>query len=433
MEITTDFGVITFHYPAHQRRTRTPEPQKIPRTIRVPPRTEAAIELVTNRRTGTWLCPKMNIGTILFPEAIVSVNNYCFTTTVVNTGSEATEFTYHYIALDPFIETELVDINHIQIADKKKYNKLLNENLRTLRLDYLNDEEKTLLTGLCHDYKEIFHHKDIPLTSTNILQHKIRTKTEEPIFSKTYRYPQIHREEVQKQITKMLKEDIITPSDSPYNAPIWIVPKKMDASGEKKWRIVIDYRRVNEVTIEDKHPLPNIETILDSLGRCKYFTSLDLTSRFHQITIEEKDQEKTAFSTEEGHFHFKRMPFGLKNAPATFQRLMYIILSGLTPRKCLVYLDDIVIFSASLQEHINQLKEVFERLKEADVKVQLDKNKFLRKELNYLGHIITPDGIKPNPLKIECIRKFPIARTNKGIKSFLGLLGYYRKFIKDFY
>lgn len=230
----------------------------------------------------------------------------------------------------------------------------------------------------------------------------------------------------------MLEEGIIRPSQSPWSSPIWIVPKKLDASGKQKWRICVDYRGINAKTIDDRYPLPNITDILDKLGRCTYFSTIDLSSGFHQIEMDPKSIEKTAFNVENGHFEYLRMPFGLKNAPATFQRVMDNVLQGLQGNICLVYMDDIIVFSTSLEEHIKHLQKVFERLRNARLKIQLDKSEFLRIEVEFLGHLVTKDGIKPNPRKIMAIQKFPIPRTAKEIKSFLGLLGYYRRFIKGF-
>lgn len=309
------------------------------------------------------------------------------------------------------------------------HTKSLSDQIRT---EHLNSEEESLLLSTINKYSGIFYQENDKLSFTSAIKHRIRTINNIPIYTKSYRYPYIHRNEVETQIREMLNDNIIRHSNSPYSAPIWIVPKKTDASGKTKWRLVIDYRKLNEVTIDDKYPIPNIDEILDKLGRCQYFTTLDLAKGFHQIEIEEEDIHKTAFSVEGGHYEFLRMPFGLKTAPATFQRLMNNILRDYINRICLVYLDDVIIFSTSLQEHMNSIKLIFNRLKEANLKVQLDKSEFLKRETEFLGHIVTPNGIKTNPKKVECVKNFPIPKNTKQIKQFLGLTGYYRKFIKDY-
>lgn len=304
--------------------------------------------------------------------------------------------------------------------------------LEHIRVDHMNSEERGAFSKLMGKYSKLFHDTNTNLTFTNVIKHRINTTDPIPIHTKSYRYPYVHREEVHKQIQEMLNSNIIRHSNSPYSAPIWIVPKKDDASGTKKWRLVIDYRKLNEKTIDDKYPIPNIDEILDKLGRSMYFSTLDLAKGFHQVEIDESDVHKTAFSVEGGHYEFLRMPFGLKTAPATFQRLMNNILGDLLGKVCLVYLDDIIVFSTSLEEHINSLRLVFNRLMEANLKIQIDKCEFLRRETNFLGHVVNQNGVKPNPKKVECIVNYPIPRTQKQIKQFLGLSGYYRKFIQNY-
>lgn len=306
------------------------------------------------------------------------------------------------------------------------------EVLSRLRTDHLNEEEKANLMTLCNRYADVFYVEGEPLTFTNKVKHRIRTTDEVPVYTKSYRYPFVHRQEVRDQIGKMLQQGIIRPSESAWSSPIWIVPKKTDASGKQKWRIVIDFRKLNEKTIDDKYPIPNISDVLDKLGKCQYFTTLDLASGFYQVEMDPQDIPKTAFNVEHGHFEFLRMPMGLKNSPSTFQRVMDNMLRGLQNNICLVYLDDIIVFSTSLQEHMENLEKVFQRLQESNFKIQMDKSEFLKHETGYLGHIISRDGIKPNPDKISAIKKYPIPKTPKEIKQFLGLLGYYRKFIPDF-
>lgn len=297
---------------------------------------------------------------------------------------------------------------------------------------HLNDEEKQVLKKLLKKNKDLFFLESDTLSFTHEITHEIKTKDGNPIYCKLYRYPQIHEKEIERQIGEMLNQGIIRESDSPYNSPLWIVPKKMDNSNIKKWRIVIDYRKLNEITIDDKFPIPNIDSILDRLGRAQYFTTLDLAKGFHQILVKEEDQKKTAFSTPFGHYEYVRMPFGLKNAPATFQRLINSILREYMNKICVVYLDDILIFSSSLEEHVININKIFNALRKANLKIQIDKCNFFYKETEYLGHVLTPNGMKPNPNKLETIKNLKLPESSKQIKSFLGVTGYYRKFVKDY-
>lgn len=325
------------------------------------------------------------------------------------------------------------EINNFETGTPNLNQNVMKKSLfEQLRISHLNNEEQSKLLKLIHKYEDVFFIEGEKLTFTNAIKHKIKTRDDLPIHVKSYRYPFCHREEVQRQISKMLEQGIIRHSSSPWTSPVWIVPKKLDASGQKKWRLVIDYRKLNEKTIDDRYPIPNITDILDKLGRCMYFTTLDLASGFHQVEVEKADIPKTAFSVENGHYEFLRMPFGLKNAPSTFQRVMDNVLREHIGVICLVYMDDIIIFSTSLTEHLDNLAKIFATLQKHNLKIQLDKSEFLQKEVAFLGHIVTTDGVKPNPNKIEIIQKWPIPQNEKDLRGFLGILGYYRKFIRDF-
>jgi hypothetical protein len=221
----------------------------------------------------------------------------------------------------------------------------------------------------------------------------------------------------------MIKEEIITPSKSEWNFPLVVVPKKRDATGKRKWRICVDFRKLNEVSIGDSFPLPNIQDILDRVGRARYFTALDCASRFHQIPIRQEDRCKTAFSTPTGHFEYLRMPSGLEAAPATVQRMMSSVLRELVGDRCFVYLDDVLILRETLLEHHAKLRKVFEQLRKFNIKIEADKCEFLRPELTYLGHVISRNGMKPDPKKIEAVVRFPAAEKGNDIKAFLGLTG----------
>lgn len=271
------------------------------------------------------------------------------------------------------------------------------------------------------------------LTCTDLITHRIPTLPNVPaVNTRPYRLPEANRKEVDRQVQEMLEQGIVQPSNSSWNSPLLLVPKKPDAEGNKKWRVVVDFRKVNEITIGDSYPLPNITDILDQLGHSQYFSTLDLASGYHQIPMDPMDRHKTAFTTPYGFFEYTRMPFGLKSAGSSFQRLMNAVLTGLQGIKCFVYLDDIVIYGKSLSDHNQKLCEVFDRLREANLKLQPEKCHFLNKEIIYLGHIVGTDGIRPDPGKFDAVKNFSPPKTPRQIKSFLGLTGYYRRFIKDY-
>lgn len=301
-----------------------------------------------------------------------------------------------------------------------------------IRLSHIENSLKQPIEKLLLFYIDVFNLEKEFLPCTDLTKHTITLKENKIINTKSYKPPECHKAEISKQMNEMLEKGIIEPSDSPYNSPVWVVPKKLDASGKQKWRIVIDFRKLNELTDQDAYPLPDIDDILSQLGNAKFFSALDLSSGFHQIPMEEKSKKYTAFSTPQGHYHYNRMPFGLKNAPATFQRMMDTALRGLINKHCFVYLDDIIIFGQSIEEHNRNLAIVLQRLRELGLKLQPDKCEFLKPELEYLGHIVTSEGIKPNPKKLEAVQNFKIPKTPTDVKSFLGLAGYYRKFIRNF-
>jgi len=200
--------------------------------------------------------------------------------------------------------------------------------------------------------------------------------------------------------------------------------------GVQKWRLVVDFRRLNEKTIGHAHPPPDIE-ILDQLGQSKYFTCLDMVMGYHQIELKEGNGPKTAFSTKQGHWEYRRLPFGLKKAPASFQKQMHSVSSGLTGTRCFVYLDDIVIYEKSVADHNTKLREVLDRLRTYRLNLQPQKCEFLRKVLNYLGHKITEAGVKPDPHKVAAITSYSTHILVKELKTFCGMISYYRRFIPN--
>lgn len=398
----------------------------------ISPRSETIVPIqIINPEIGEGVVEKITLleGVYMCPS-IVRVNaNGIALTSILNTTERPVLVKELKINLDPLINH---GINMVNSHESTSRSERLNKITQLLRTSHLNSEERIQITELCHEFNHIFHLEGDALTATSTVKHEILTTSEIPIHAKTYRFPEIHKEEVNKQIQGMLEQDIIAPSKSPWNAPVWVVPKKQDASGKNKWRIVIDYRRLNDISIGDSYPIPNVSEILDQLGHSKYFTILDLKSGFHQIPLDENSMEKTSFSVPQGHYHFKRLPMGLKTSPATFQRLMNNVLLGLQNSSCFVYLDDIILYSDNLENHIKNLRAVFTRLSEHNLKIEPDKCEFLRREVMYLGHVISEFGVKPDPNKVKAVQEFPVPTNQTEIKSLLGISGYYRRFIKDF-
>ncbi|XP_048511338.1 uncharacterized protein LOC125500979 [Athalia rosae] len=371
--------------------------------------------------------PRVFIG-----EAAVSNHDDTCYTMATNTGEEAVEITIAPQELEPY-DLTMESISTEDEADPDDSGKeRVTRIIEGLRMDHLNAEERQHVVQVLNEFQDCFHLPGDRLGKTNTLAHQIPTTDDAPIHTRQYRFPPVHQEEIQKQVRGLLENGIIKPSSSPYNSPLWIVPKKPDSKGNKRWRMVIDYRALNERTVGDSYPLPNITDILDRVSGAKYFSVFDLASGFHQIGMDPKDEPKTAFSTPNGHYEYARMPFGLRNAPATFQRLMDIVLSGLQGSELFVYLDDIVVYSANLQQHGYQVRRLLTRLRKHGLKLQTDKCEFLRTEVTYLGHTLSVDGVQPNTRNLDAVRGFPVPKTERNIKQFLGLAGYYRRFIPDF-
>ncbi|KAK9722049.1 Integrase zinc binding domain [Popillia japonica] len=213
----------------------------------------------------------------------------------------------------------------------------------------------------------------------------------------------------------MLKDNIIEPSTSEFNSPVLLVPKK-SSSGEKKWRLVIDFRKINSKLIGDKFPLPRIDDILDQLGRSKWFSVIDLISGFHQISLEEESRNITSFSTDSGSYRFTRLPFGLSISPNSFSRMMSIAFSGITPDRAFLYMDDLIVLGCSVNHHLENLKKVFQTCRKYNPKLNPETCQFFRKYVTYLGHKITDNGILPDESKYDVIYKYPVPDSPEAVK-----------------
>ena len=291
----------------------------------------------------------------------------------------------------------------------------------------LSETEKHELFMLLLDFADIFADNSDDFGSTNKLCHQIPTGDSAPIRQPLRRIPPATRQEARQLIQGMLEKGVIRPSSSPWASPVVLVKKK-----DGSMRFCVDYRKVNAVTRKDAYPLPRVDDTLDTLSGSQWFSTLDLISGYWQVSMSPPDQEKTAFCTTEGLFEFTKMPFGLCNAPATFQRLMDLILSGLQWQSCLVYLDDIIIIGRTFLEHLNNLKNVFTRLREAGLKLQPPKCAFCQKKVSFLGHVVSADGVATDPSKLDKVQNWPTPTSQKDVQKFLGLANYYRRFTQDF-
>src|SRR6218665_1787640 len=257
--------------------------------------------------------------------------------------------------------------------------------------------------------------------------HKIDTGDAPPVRQPLRPLTLPHRVVVDEQLDSMLKAGTIEPAVSEWAANVVLARKK-----DGTLRFCIDYRQLNERTRKDSNPLPRIDECLDALAGGGWFRTLDLRSGYHQVAMDPRDADKTAFVTRRGIYRWKVMPFGLCNAPATFQRLMDIVLSGLNFEMCLVYLDDVIIFGDTPEQHLLRLGKVFERLRAANLKLKPSKCRLMRRHVDFLRYVISQEGVSVDPSKIRDVVDWPVPQRLKDVRSFLGLCSYYRRFIRDF-
>ena len=292
------------------------------------------------------------------------------------------------------------------------------------------DAEKDMLWSLLAEFHDVFS-IDGERGETDLVELEIDTGDSAPTRQPPRRVPFAVRQEIATQLKRMQEDKVIQPSNSPWASPIVLVKKK-----DGTLRFCIDYRHLNSVTKLDKFPLPRIDDLLDQLGQSQYFSTLDLAAGYWQVKVGDKSREKTAFITHRGLFEFRVMPFGLTNAPAIFQRLMQKVLEGLNPDQgpefVEVYIDDVLVFSRTMEDHVKHLRQVLNRLRKAGLKLKPGKCHFVRQTVEYLGHVITPSGLQPNPNQVSAIRDYPSPESVTQVRQFLGMISYYRRFIEGF-
>ena len=346
--------------------------------------------------------------------------------TVVGTAEHVTVIPIESIIADaesPSIQSVSVNSNSV---DRKE----LVRNLSG-RVGNLTISQKEKFVEFLVEKHEVFALEEDEKGETNLVQMTVDTGGAPPKKQRPYRLPFAAREEVARQIKKMEDAGVIRPSKSPWASPIVFVRKK-----DGTHRFCVDYRALNAVTTPDTFPLPRIDDLLDQLGKAKYFSTLDLAAGYWQIQMHPDSRQKTAFVTHMGLHEFRVMPFGLQNAPAVFQRLIQQVLAGLKTKNCSeftsAYIDDILVFSSTLEEHIQHLELVVNRLLKFGLKLRPNKCHFIRQEVHYLGFVLTPFGLKTSEEHVRAVTEFSVPKDVRGVRQFLGLASYYRRFIPSF-
>ena len=260
-----------------------------------------------------------------------------------------------------------------------------------------------------------------------MVEHRIDTGEARPVKERPRRHPLCNQEEIMRQVEELKQRGVIEPSDSPWAANVVLVRKK---DGTK--RFGVDYRGLNAVTIKYAYPVPRIDEALDALSGAQWFSTLDLAYGYWQVALDEEASQKLTFIVRNGLYRWKCMPFGLCNAPATFERLMEKVMRGLQWDIMLIYLDDVIVFGRTVTEEIERLRVVFSRLRQAGLKLKPSKYFLFQRLVGYMGHIVSPDGVATDPEKVRAVADWPKPKCVKEVRSFLGLASYYRKFVKGF-
>ena len=318
----------------------------------------------------------------------------------------------------------IVDVNSVE-SKKPEVQEFIK---KTFKTDHLSDSVRTQLNDFLDEHIEDFSQHDLDLGHTTINPHSIHMIDPKPWKEKPRRIPPNLYEEVRQHLKLMLDMGVIRPSNSPYSSNVVLARKPNGAL-----RFCIDLRRINNNTVPDQFYLPRIDETLDALAGSCIFSSVDLKSGYWQMELDEKSKQYTAFTCGPlGFFECNRLPFGLKNAPAVFQRLMQTVLGDLHLKGVVVYLDDIIIYSKTIQEHFELLREVFRRLREAGLKLCGPKCQFFMPSIKVLGHVVSADGISCDSEKIAAVKEWPEPTDVKELQRFLGFTGFYRRFIQDY-
>lgn len=396
--------------------------------ITVPSRCEKVFQIDSGMQEACVILPKELCEGVFIAGSICQPKQGKISIQILNTRDKEIGLNY--------FKPDVDKLSHYTICSFEKQTNLDGERVRKLlslvKLDHLNKEESISIQNICAKFSDVFFLPGDKLGTCNLYEQNIQLKPNaDSVYIKQYRLPFSQRNEIENQVQNMLANGIIEPARSEWSSPVLLVPKKSD-DNTKRWRLVIDFRKLNDRIMDDKFPLPNISDILDSLSGAIYFSQLDLTQAYFQSKLNTSSRKYTAFTTPSGQYQMTRMPMGLKTSPSAFSRLMTVAMSGLNYDKCFVYLDNLICFGRNLEIHNKNLLDILYRLRKVNLKLNPDKCDFLRKEILYLGHVVSADGIKPDPGKIKALSEYPVPKNSDELKRFIAFANYYRKFIRNF-
>ena len=371
---------------------------------------------------------------ILLANAIVTAQNHNIVLTGVQQSPELSVELKAGTSIGVLSPVDSAWVHRVPVSKPREYSDMeiceLPEHLRDMAetaAAELSDVQRRQLCGMICENADVFVGADGKLGRTTLAKHRIDLTDNIPVKCRPYRPPLSQMSVIENELEKMQADDIIVTSDSPYASPVVLVSKKDGTP-----RFCVDYRRLNAKTVKNSWPIPNTNQCLDQLGKGKWFSCLDLASGYWQCEIDEADRYKSAFVTHKGLFEFKVLSFGLCNAPGTFQLLIERMLRGLQPDRCLAYLDDIISFGATWEDAVNNLQMIFDRLRIANLKLKPKKCNLFQKRVVFLGHIVTAEGIHCDPDKVKQVQDWTPPTDVTGVRSWLGLCNYYRKFIKSY-
>ena len=323
--------------------------------------------------------------------------------------------------------------NFSELSDSELYNqfegdfKYLQPILENLPSD-LEPSERRKVAELMLRNADVFSKDEYDIGLTDLLTHRINTGDHPPISETLRRHPQKHLDLIDSAVDKLLQAGVVEKSASPWSFNVVLVKKK----DSEIPRVTIDFRRLNEITLRDRFPLPRVRDCLDALSGSVYYSCLDISHSFYAVSLDPVDRDKTAFVTRRGQFRYTRMPMGTSNSPSVFARLMSLVLHGLTYLCCLVFIDDTIIMGRSFEDHLKNVELVLQRFREAKLRLKPSKCRFFHRRVKFLGHIVSQDGVEVDPQKVEVILSWPFPRNVSELRGFLGLAGYYRAFCPEF-